>query len=83
MGLGEPEPVPSKSAEEDQRDFLPEEPLPGGSPHPAPVQRDGGRGRPHALLDRSAGVAGGSADPAGVLRHFRAADGNQLRGVIW
>jgi len=59
--------------------FLPEESLPRGGSHPAALQRDGGGGRPHPVLDRGSGIAGGGADPSGVLRHFGAPVGNQLR----
>src|ERR1017187_5471602 len=79
--VGKPEPVPAGPAEEDQHHFLPEEPVPGRSPGAAAILRDGGRIRPNAHVDRRARTAGGCGDPADLLGHLRAANGNQLRRV--
>src|ERR1035438_2993813 len=79
--VGEPEPVPAGPAEEDQHHFLPEEPVPGGSPGAAAILGDGGGVRPDPPMDRRARTAGGCGDPADLLGHLGAANGNQLRGV--
>src|ERR1039458_10775320 len=51
------------------------------TPSAAAILGDGGGVRPDAHVDRGARIAGGCGDPADVLGHLGAANGNQLRGV--
>src|ERR1039458_5574593 len=51
------------------------------TPSAAAILGDGGGVRPDAHVDRGARIAGGCGDPADVLGHLGAANGNQLRRV--
>src|SRR5208337_2924509 len=81
VGLGRAESLSAVAAEANQRDFLFEEPVPGGSAGPPAFFDHGGGDRPGRSLGRGSRTADRGSDPAGLRRGFSAAGGNQLRRV--